>query len=124
MAGTDVDAKKVFDQFNPNLVRSLPLKDPYFMAELASQHLFSGTLKEQIMEASTRADAATKFLYGSIERSLNIDNREPFDRLLLVMEKFDDLTLNKLAKDIKQELGVNDDPEIKDSELSHTDTPG
>ena len=121
------DAKKVFDEFNPDLVRSLPLQDPYFMAELTKQHLFSGTLKEEIMGASTQAGAATKFLYGAIERSLSVDNKEPFDRLLLVMEKFGDLTLKKLAKDIKQEMGVNDSPEpvkISDSEPSHTDTPG
>ena len=125
MAG---DTKKIFDEFNPNLVRILPLKDPHFLAELTKQHLFSGDLKEEVMAESTQARAATKFLYGTIERSLGVDDREPFDRLLQVMEKFGDLTLNKLAQDIKQELGINDSQKAKsktkDSELPQPDTPG
>jgi len=58
------------------------------------------------MGAASRADAASKFLFGAIERPLNIGNRDPFDRLLEVMETFNDLTLNKLAKNIKQKLGL------------------
>ena len=122
------DTKKIFDEFNPNLVRILPLKDPHFLAELTKQHLFSGDLKEEVMAESTQARAATKFLYAAIERSLDVDDREPFDRLLQVMEKFGDLTLNKLAQDIKQELGINDSQKAKsktkDSELPQPDTPG
>ena len=122
------DTKKIFDEFNPNLVRILPLKDPHFLAELTKQHLFSGDLKEEVMAESTQARAATKFLYAAIERSLDVDEREPFDRLLQVMEKFGDLTLNKLAQDIKQELGINDSQKAmsktKDSELPQPDTPG
>ena len=123
-----VDTKKIFDEFNPNLVRILPLKDPHFLAELTKQHLFSGDLKEEVMAESTQARAATKFLYAAIERSLDVDDREPFDRLLQVMEKFGDLTLNKLAQDIKQKLGINDSQKAKsktkDSELPQPDTPG
>ena len=122
------DTKKIFDEFNPNLVRILPLKDPHFLAELTKQHLFSGDLKEEVMAESTQAIAATKFLYAAIERSLDVDDRETFNRLLQVMEKFDDLTLNKLAQDIKQEFGINDSQKAKsktkDSELPQPDTPG
>ena len=103
-----VKAKEVYDDFNPQLVRNLPLKDPYFMAELTRQHLFSGALKEEVMMASTEAEATTRFLYKAVERSLDTDNREPFDRLLLVMEKFGSLTLNKLAEEIKQRLNPSD----------------
>ena len=99
-----MEAKKVFNEFNPKLVRFLPLKDPYFVAELTQQNLFSGTLKEEVMTASTQADASARFLYKAIERSLDVDDAEPFDKLLMVMEKFSDLTLNKLAKDIKQKM--------------------
>ena len=106
-----VKTKEIYDEFNLKLVQNLPLKDPYFMAELTRQHLFSGTLKEEVMMASTEAEATTRFLYKAVERSLDTDNREPFDRLLLVMEKFGSLTLNDLAKEIKQQL--NPKPEIK-----------
>ena len=101
-------AKEVYNDFNPELVRNLPLKDPYFIAELTRQHFFSGVLKEEVIMASTEAEATTHFLYKTVERSLDTDNREPFDRLLLVMEKFGSLTLNKLAEDIKERLNPSD----------------
>ena len=119
------NAKRVFDDFNPKLVRVLPLQDPYFLAALTKQHLFSGNLKEKVMAAPTEADATTKFLYAAIERSLNVNNREPFDRLLLVMEEFGDLTLSQLCEDIKKNLSVNDNTttnNCKDSEPSQPDT--
>ena len=114
-----VKAKEVYDDFNPQLVRNLPLKDPYFMAELTRQHLFSGVLKEEVMMASTEAEATSRFLYKAVERSLNADNREPFDRLLLVMEKFGDLTLNKLADEIKQQLNPSDTQTKPEPKLEH-----
>ena len=101
-----MDAKKIFKEYNPKLVHSLPLKDPHFIAELTRRNLFSGNLKEEVMAAPTQADAATSFLYKVIERSLDVDDTEPFDNLLLVMEEFDNLTLNKLAKEIKKILRV------------------
>ena len=111
--------RRVFDEFNPKLVSVLPLQDSHFLAELTRQHLFSGDLKEEVMAASTRAKAATKFLNAAIERSLNINNREPFDKLLLVMETFGDLTLHKLSEDIKKTLSVDDSTKSNtDSELS------
>ena len=106
-----VKTKEIYDEFNLKLVQNLPLKDPYFIAELTKQHLFSGVLKEEVMMASTEAEATTRFLCKAVERSLDTDNREPFDRLLLVMENFGSLTLNKLAEEIKQQL--NPKPEIK-----------
>ena len=50
------------------------------------------------------AEVASLFLFRAIERPLSISDREPFDKLLLVMEKFNDSTLNKLAKEIKQNM--------------------
>ena len=100
-----VKVKEVYKQFNPKLVQSLPLKDPLFNAQLTQKNLFYGNLREKVMSpAFTRADAATHFLYNAIERSLDIGDRVPFDSLLQVMENFDNLTLNKLAREIRQEL--------------------
>ena len=99
-----MDAKKIFKEFNPKLVHSLPLKDPYFMAELTQQNLFYGNLKEEVMSAPTQAEAVASFLYKAVERSLDVDDKEPFDKLLLVMEEFNNLTLNKLAREIKQKF--------------------
>ena len=92
----------------------LPLKDYHFIALLTQQHLFSGTLKEDVMESTKPAEAATLFLLKAVERPLSIADREPFDKLLLVMEKFGDSTLNKLAKEIKHKL----------SNIHQRDSPG
>ena len=103
-----MDAKRVFNEFNSRMVRLLPSHDPYFTAMLTQHGLVSGALKEEMMTMSTRADATTQFLQKVVERSLDIEDREPFDKLLLVMEKFGDLTLNKLASEIKQKITAKD----------------
>ena len=78
------------------------MKDPKFIATLTQHKLFSGSLKEDVTERNiTKTEAAFCFLSRAVERPLNIGDREPFEKLLLVMEKFDDLSLNKLAKEIK-----------------------
>ena len=99
-----MNAKKAYKQFNPKLVRLLPLKNPYFLADLTQQNLFSGALKEEVMAASVRADASTCFLLKAIEPSLDVNDTEPFHKLLIVMESYDDPTINKLAKDIKDRI--------------------
>ena len=99
-----MDAKEIFKEFNPKLVHSLPMEDPYFIAELTKQNLFYGNLKEEVKAAPTQADAAASFLYKAVERSLDIDDKEPFDKLLLVMKGFDNITLKKLAREIKQRI--------------------
>ena len=103
-----MDAKKVFDEFNPKLVQLLPSHDPYFIAELTQQGLVSKTLKEEMMTTPTRANATTHFLHEVVERSLDIEDGEPFEKLLLIMEKFGDLSLNKLASKIKQRMTMSD----------------
>lgn len=101
-----MDTKNIFKEFNPNLVHSLPLKDPIFIAKLTQQNLFSGNLKAEVMAVPTQADAATSFLHKVVERSLDVGDTEPFVKLLLVMEEFDNLTLNKLAREIKRNLKI------------------
>ena len=120
--------KKVFNEFNPEMVRFLPVKDSHFIAQLTQQNLFYGTLKEKVMKEPLEPDAASQFLFHAVERSLDVGDTEPFDRLLLVMEKFGNLTLEKLAKKIKCKL-TNNGTEIKSSvndNISHddTNTPG
>ena len=100
-----MEVKDAYKEFNPQLVRSLPLKDAHFIAELTKQDLFYGDLKEIVAAESTQSNAAARFLYEAVERSLDIGNRDPFDKLLLVMEKFGS-TLNKLVKEIKQKISA------------------
>ena len=105
---TDIEAvvvKKAYKEFNPELVQSLPLKDPFFVAELTKESLFYGSLREEAMSpASTRASATAHFLYNAIECPLDIGDKHPFYKLLKVMENFDNLSLNMLARKIRQKI--------------------
>jgi len=99
-----MNAKTVYNEFNVELVRILPLKDPIFIATLTKENFFSGNLKLEVIATPTQADATTLFLCKAIEPSLEVGNREPLDRLLLVMKTFGDLNLKKLAEDIQLRL--------------------
>ena len=90
------------------------MKDTIFSAMLQQQKLFSGNLQQDVMNSATDAAAAGLLLQRAVERPLSIGDREPFDKLLLVMEKCDDSTLNKLAKKIKHKL----------SDIHQRDSPG
>lgn len=107
-----MSALRIFNEYNPTLVRLLPLKDPHFMAKLTQQGLFAGNLKAQVMNATTHADATTIFLYDAIEKYLHCDITEPFDKLLLAMENFENQELQKVANEIKQKVTKNDSKTI------------
>ena len=110
------EVKKIFDEFNVKLVRHLPLKDASFLAGLTQQNLFSGNLKEEVMTAPTQKDATTCFLDEAIKPLLEVGDREPFEKLLLVMQNSGHRKLKKLAKQIRQKLSSI--PEVG------TSTPG
>lgn len=78
---------------------------------MTKQSLLPGILKEEVIAAVTQADASTKFLYKAVERALERGIKEPFDKLLQVMENFDDLALKQLATKIKQEMTMGDNIE-------------
>ena len=91
------------------------MKDHHFIAKLTQQRLLSsGSHKENVMFSTKPTEAASYFLYHVVELALRVEDREPFDKLLLVMEKFGDVTLNKLARKINQKLGG----------MHHIDSPG
>ena len=82
------------------------MNNHHFIAKLAQQHLLSSWNDKEDMVFSTKpTKAAFSFLCNVVERALHAGYREPFDKLLLVMEKFGDLILNKLAREINQKLG-------------------
>ena len=94
----------VFRTYYQNLVKCLRMKDPIFLAELSSESLFCYDLKAVVEAQLTSAMGADCFLDYAIIRGLECGVNEPFGRLLLVMERFDDQTLRKMAKNIWKEL--------------------
>ena len=73
---------KVFQKFYSKLVKTLPMNDVIFIAELYSRDLLSNDLKEHIESLSTSARKASYFLDHVIKPSVT----SSFDKLLNVME--------------------------------------
>ena len=93
--------KEAFEKFYPDLLKSLPMTDPVFHAELEKKNFFFGDLSEEVKAKDTEAQKAAHFLQNTIDLSLKIDNIEPFVSLLEVMENFHNEDCKSLAKEIK-----------------------
>ena len=93
--------KEAYERFYPDLLKSLPMADPHFHEDLEQKNLFFGNLSEEVKAKDTEARKAAHFLQNAINHSLKIDNTEPFDNLLEVMENFDNEDCKSLAKEIK-----------------------
>ena len=92
--------KEPYERFYPDLLKSLPMADPQFHKDLKQKNLFFGDLSEEVKAKDTEARKAAHFLQNAINHSLKIDNTEPFDNLLEVMENFDNEDCKSLAKEI------------------------
>ena len=108
-----MSTSEVFKQFYAKLVKTLPMNDAVFVAELFSSDLLPGNLMDQIKAKETRADKAMCFLDGKIHPDISIDDYRSFDKLLDIMEESDNDTAKNLAEkirnNIKEESIVNDD---------------
>ena len=95
--------KEAYERFYPDLLKSLPMADPHFHKDL-EKNLFFGDLSEEVKAKDTEARKAAHFLQNAINHLLKIDNTEPFDNLLEVMENSDNGDCKSLAKEIKTYL--------------------
>ena len=102
------NALKVYNEFRKRLITILPVQDSLFNADLVTQNLFHGDLREEVMNATTRAKAATLFLSEAIKDPLDTGDVEPFKKLLNMMENSDFQTLNKLAEKINEKLNESE----------------
>ena len=118
--------KEAYERFYPDLLKSLPLADPHFHEDLEQKNLFFGDLLEEVKAKDTEARKAAHFLQNAINHSLKIDNTEPFDNLLEVMENFDNEDCRSLAKEIKTCLSKKQslDPQTIVIKQPHPNTTG
>jgi len=93
----------VFQDFSAKLVKTLPMDDDVFVAELFSAKLLPGDAKAQVKSKPTRANKAAYFLDHVIEPSL-ATTFSSFNKLLKVMENNDYNGMKELAKLIKSSL--------------------
>ena len=91
---------EAFETYYEKLVDSLPMKNEMFMADLTS--LSSDDLKANLAVLLTRSAQAICFLENEIKVPLDDDYIEPFTELLSIMENFDDIQLQMLAREIQQ----------------------
>ena len=94
-------SSKVFQQFYSQLVKTLPMDDAVFTAELFSNNLLPGNLKSQIKSEKTSADKAALFLDSVIKPSVTSDGGNSFDKLLHVMEASEYQHVKELAEEIR-----------------------
>ena len=118
--------KEAYERFYPDLLKSLPLADPHFHENLEQKNLFFSDLSEEVKAKDTEARKSVHFLQNAINHSLKIDNTEPFDNLLEVMENFDNEDCKGLAKEIKMYLSKKQllNPETVVTMQPHPNTTG
>ena len=94
----------VYKHFYSKLVKTLPMDDALFTAELFSNDLLPGNVKSQLKSEKTSADKAVLFLDSVIEPSVTSDGGSSFDKLLHVMEDIEYQHVKELAKQIKRNV--------------------
>ena len=78
------------------------MKDVIFIAHLVK--LLPGDLKGKVESKSTAAEAASYFLDNMIKPAVESGDNEPFEILLSELENSDYISLNNLAKGIRNEI--------------------
>ena len=96
----------VFQEHYPKLMRTLPMNDEYFMAELYAKKLLPGNLKAEIESLPTPARRASKFLDDVIKPSVENNDCKEFHTLLRVMKEFGNVTIKELSNTITTLLGT------------------
>ena len=99
-----MSTSKVFQHFYAKLVKTLPMDDAVFIAELFSANLLPDDVKDQVKSMSTRADKATYLLDHVIQPSVITGVGRSFDDLIKVMEDSEYDGVKELAKLIRCRL--------------------
>ena len=76
---------KAYLAFHVQLVKTLPMNDAIFMAELTPHFFAVGNLKERVQAETTTHDKAAYFLENAIKRSLDGGDITSFQKLLSIM---------------------------------------
>ena len=98
-------SSEVFKEFYSKLVKTLPMNDAIFIAELYSHDLLPGDLKHQLnLSDKTPAVKATIFLDSMIYPSVIRDIGSSFDKLLNVMEDSEYQGVKELAQQIRTSI--------------------
>ena len=98
-----MSSRKVLWKFYSQLVASLPMDDPLFIAKLYSHGLLPADAREQIKPKRTGAEKCDYFIRHVIIPSLVIDDSH-FMELLNIMQQSEFIYVKQLSDQIKSEL--------------------
>ena len=98
-----VSSRKVFKEFKPKLISSLPLNDVTFVSIIVNKFFISGKIATTMEAQKTETDKALYFLNSVICH----DIEKHFIELLKVMEIYGD-NLESLACEIKERLRISE----------------
>jgi len=92
--------QNIIDKYIPQLLKTLPMDDVIFIAELRSAGLLPGDLKAEIKSLKTSADKADYFLDCVILPNISVTQTN-FHKFIKVMEECSYDAVSSLARDIK-----------------------
>ena len=96
---------RIVRQFYEQLVKTLPMDNPVFIASLNTQELFPDDTKEAVEAKETKDEKAKYFLDAVIICGIDYDDTY-FKKLLNVMESSEYRPVQSLAKKIKDEVAM------------------
>ena len=99
-----MSTSEVFKEFYSKLVKTLPLCDAVFVAELYSYDLLPDDIKELVELQPTLAHKAMYFLDHVIKPNVTSDDGSSFDKLLNVMEDSEYQGVKELAEQIRSAI--------------------
>jgi len=94
----------MFQYFYAKLVKTLPMEDAVFIAELFSANLLPDDVKGLVESRPSRASKASYFLDHVIKPSVTTGSGRSFDDLIKVMEDSEHDELKELAELIRCRL--------------------
>lgn len=92
----------MYDEFFPQLVSLLPIKDPEFVKHLT--RLFPDNVIKRVQAKPTRAEAAVYFLDSIIKPTIRSGDNETFKMLCLELEKCKNVHLKYLAQNMGKKI--------------------
>ena len=93
---------QIFKHNYADLVKTLPMDDPYFRSMLFSANLLPSDLKDKVKSMPTRAEKAEHFL----DHGINNDTAK-FLKLFDVLKKSDDNSVIKLVEKLRIEMDLH-----------------
>ena len=95
------NVSEILQEQYSDLVKTLPMDDEIFIADLYTNELLPGDLRNEIKSLPTSAKKASKFLDKVIEPSVKDNSSVILNTLLTVMKKSGNSVVIQLAENIQ-----------------------